>query len=464
MVLMEQPICALSTPMGSGGISVIRLSGKEILTLTNPLFRSIDLINSEANKVFFGKFRDLQHVVIDEVLVTIFRGPKSYTGEDSIEISCHCNRLIIEKILSVLNSLGIRLAVAGEFTKRAFLNGKLDLTQAEAVADLIHANNEYAVKNSLNILDGKLSKIVGEIRQQMIKTAGLLEIDLDFSEDDLDLVDMAIVQKYIDTSINMITSFLKKSDELRFLNEGIKLSIVGLPNAGKSSLLNALLGKNRAIVSDIEGTTRDTIEELINLNGLSIRLIDTAGIRESSDKIEKLGVEISYSSIDKSDCIILVVDSLKGFTSKDKDILDYAANQKKKVLIAFNKSDLKVIDLNELIDFDDFDESEKCAFIKISAKTEFQLDELKNEITRLFHLDQIEANDDLVVSNLRHELALKNSLEFLNKAKMAIDSNFGNELISLDLRSAIDELSVVTGEIKSTDVLNDVFANFCIGK
>mgnify|MGYP000223744866 CR=1 FL=1 len=450
---MEAPICALSTPMGSGGIAVIRISGTDIFSKINPLFKAVDLQKSEANKVYFGKFRDQSGTIIDEVLLTVFHNPKSYTGEDSIEISCHCNRLIIEAILTALNSVGIRLAEAGEFTKRAFLNGKLDLTQAEAVADLIHANTSYASKNALNILDGKLSRIVNEMRQQMIKTAGLLEIDLDFSEDDLDLVDMNIVKKYIQTSIDMMTSFLQTSNELRFVNEGVKLAIVGQPNAGKSSLLNALLGKDRAIVSDIEGTTRDTIEESIYLNGLLIRLIDTAGIRESSDKIEQIGVEISFSSIDKSDCVVLVVDSVKGFSEEDQKIYSYAQSQGKKVIIAFNKADLKVMK-----------PSKYPNSIQVSAKTEYHLDALKEEIVSLFQLDKLEANDDLVVSNLRHELALKNAISFLENATHAIDSGFGNEIISFDIRSAIDELGAVTGEIKSVDVLNDIFANFCIGK
>lgn len=450
---MSHSICALSTPMGTGGIAVIRVSGENIFKQINPFFKSVDLEQSEANKVYFGKFRTISGDIIDEVLLTVFHSPRSYTGENSVEISCHCNRIIIEKIIKTLNSAEINLAVAGEFTQRAFLNGKLDLTQAEAVADLIHANNEYAVKNSLNILDGKLSNIVDEMRQKMIQTAGLLEIDLDFSEDDLDLVDLNIVKKYINQSIDMIRSFLKKSDELRFVNEGIKLAIVGQPNAGKSSLLNTLLGKSRAIVSDIEGTTRDTVEETINLSGLTVRLIDTAGIRKSSDTIESIGVEISYESINKSDCVLLLIDSLKGFTEEDKSILEYAKSKNKKVILVFNKSDLKVVDTSEFEDV-----------IKISAKTEYHIAELKQKIVSIFQLDQLEANDDLVVSNLRHELALKNAISFLEKAIVAIDSGYGNEIISFDIRSAIDELGIVTGEIKSTDVLNDIFANFCIGK
>jgi tRNA modification GTPase len=458
--MFDDDICALATPMGSGGISVIRVSGKNIFKKVRPFFRAKNLENAKTHKIYYGNFRDLEKNIIDDVLISVFHAPKSYTGENSLEISTHCNRIIIEKILKTLESANIRMAEAGEFTKRAFINGKLDLTQAEAVSDLISANNEYSLKNSRNILHGKLSKIVKNMRSQMLEIAGLLEIDLDFGEDDLDVVDLSLVEKKIDKSIHTIESFVKSSSELRFVNQGIKLAIVGQPNAGKSSLLNAILGHSRAIVSDIEGTTRDSVEEVVNLNGLSVRLIDTAGIRRSSDTIEQMGVERSFSSIDKSDLVLIVIDAKKGFDKKDMQILNHANEKDKKSIIAFNKIDL--IGKKQSLIFDEFPKG--TISIEISAKNDKNIDILKNEIVKLFHLESLETNDDIVITNLRHEIALNNALNFLKNAKTAINSSFGNEMIAFDIRQAIDELGTVTGEISSNDVLNNIFSNFCIGK
>lgn len=450
---MNDSICALSTAIGNAGIAIIRLSGSSIFQEVNEYFSAIDLEKSEANKVYFGHFLDSNKQKIDDVLLSVFHTPKSFTGENVIEISCHSNRIIIESILSTLHQSGIRLAEAGEFTKRAFLNDKMDLSQAEAVADLISATNKHAVTNALRILDGKLSKIVSKMREKMIQTAGLLEIDLDFSEDDLDIVDMKTVKKYINESIDLIHSFIKQSSEQRFIIDGIRLAIVGKANAGKSSVLNLLLGKERAIVSDIEGTTRDTVEETINLNGLTVRLIDTAGIRQSNDEIEKIGVSMSYKAIENSDCVILLIDSEKGFSDDDQGILDYAKHYDKKVIIAFNKSDLKSLDLSKYTDA-----------IAISAKTGDALEQLKEKIESFFQIEQLEADENIIVSNLRHELALKETALFLEQAKTAIHHGLGNEIISIDIRQAIEELSKVTGQISTNDILNTVFSNFCIGK
>lgn len=448
---MNDAICALATPLGSGGIAVIRVSGDNIFDKLNSLFPKKNILTIKKNTAAYTSIHDEQMKKIDDVVLLKFNGPNSFTGEDVVEISCHCNRIIIEHILSELNKKDIRLAEPGEFSKRAFLNQKIDLTQAESIAALIEANNEYAVNNALNILDGKLSTIIEEMRQKLIQTAGLLEIDLDFSEEDLDLVDRNVVSKYIHQSIDMISAFIKKSDELRFVNDGIRLAIVGQPNAGKSSLLNVLLGKNRAIVSDIEGTTRDTIEEILSINGIPVKLIDTAGIRNSEDQIEKMGVQMSYQMIDKSDCVLLVVDSVKGLTEFDHQILSHVDQRNKKRIIVYNK-----IDLNP-----DLKQHEG---ICVSSIYEQGIVELKNQIISLFQTTELETSETIVVSNIRHKLALETAIACLNKAKLAIQSGYGNEIISIDIRDAIDELGKITGEITNNDILNDIFANFCIGK
>jgi tRNA modification GTPase len=446
-----KPICALASPLGRGGIAIIRISGSNVFKLVSVFFKKLDLESLQPNTIHFARFID-SNKVIDEIMIAKFRSPKSYTGEDMLEISCHCNRIIVESILSSLHQKGIILAEPGEFTKRAFLNGKMDLSQAEAISDLIHGTNEIAVQNSLNILQGKLSRIVSEMKDQMLKIAGLLEIDLDFSEEDLDLVDRKIVQKKIAESIETIDRFIKKSSELRYLNEGIHLAIVGKPNAGKSSLLNAILGRDRAIVSDIEGTTRDRIEEQYNLDGIPVKLVDTAGIRDTEDKIEKLGVNLSYKSIEQSDCVILVVDSLKGISPEDQAIIGFMEKKNKKYIIVYNKSDL-----NEV-------KTDMQNSISVSALKENNIELLKDLIKSILEITNIDESQDIIISNLRHELALKNAVSFLEKANSAIENGFGNEIIAVDIRDAITELAVVTGEISSTDVLNNIFANFCIGK
>ena len=450
MVKAMHPICALASPLGRAGIAIIRISGQNIFEIVSKFLKNFQLESLDANSIHFARF--FNERLIDEVMVSKFTSPKSYTGEDMIEISCHCNRIIVENILSSLHDVGIKLAEPGEFTKRAFLNGKMDLNQAEAITDLIHGTNEIAVQNSLNILQGKLSKIVVEMKEQMLKIAGLLEIDLDFSEEDLDLVDHQIVKKKINQSIETISKFIKKSSELRYLNEGINLAIVGRPNAGKSSLLNAILGRERAIVSDIEGTTRDRIEEQFNLDGIPVRMADTAGIRDTNDKIEKLGVNLSYKSIEQADLVILVIDSTKGFSEEDNEINQFMIKNKKAFITVFNKSDIQEV------------KHEEKNKISVSALKERNIEALKTLIKSSLEIKEVDDSEDIIISNLRHELALKNAILFLEKATLAIESGFGNEIIALDIKDAIAELSVVTGEISSADILNDIFANFCIGK
>ena len=450
---LNDPICAPATPLGRGGISVIRVSGLSIFKRCKPLFTGIDLSVAEGNRVYFGHWLNSDGIAIDEVLVTVFHNPRSYTGEDVLEISSHCNRIIVERIIESLTDHHIRIADPGEFTKRAFINGKLDLSQAEAVADLIEAGNHYAADNAFHILQGRLSQIVADMRDDLIQTAGLLEIDLDFSEEDLDIVDVEAVNQRLMQIISNMNAFLKRSDELRFINDGIRLCIVGQPNAGKSSLLNVLLGRDRAIVSDIAGTTRDTIEELINWDELTVRLIDTAGIRQTTDQIEKIGVDYAYQTIDQADCVVLVVDSQAGYQEDDHLILKYAIAQEKRVIVALNKTDLTAAP--------DIDHPHTVA---ISAKDESGIDELKSMIITVYQANTIREDESIVVTNLRHDAVIRRAILNLERAQEAIKQNLGNPMIAADIREAIDELGEITGEISNTDILNRIFSSFCIGK
>ncbi len=450
-IFSEDIITALATPPGEGAVSVIRLSGEGCALVADKIFRGkILLSEAPANTIHYGKILDKNNKIIDDVLVSVFKEPHSYTGEDSVEISTHGNPLIVEKILGELVFAGARLAEPGEFTKRAFLNGRIDLAQAEAVAEIISARTEASLRGARNQLNGALSKKVNSLRESLIDIISLEELELDFAEEDLEFIpDEKIVSK-LNGVVSEIDELLETYDFGRIIRDGVNVAIVGKPNVGKSSLLNYLLKESRAIVSETPGTTRDVIREEIKIDGYLFRLFDTAGIRETADDIEKEGVLRSREAIEQSDFVIFLNDSTIGL---DIDVYESLLEIKKKdkIIVVANKSDLV----------------ERSAFpadLNISAKT-------GKGIKELFQIMKSRAIDSksytektAIVSNLRHFNALKSSKEALESAKKTISKGFSQEFVALDIRSALEALNEIIGVVTTDDMLNNIFDKFCIGK
>lgn len=448
---INDTICAVATGNNPGAIGVIRVSGKDAKDIVAKHF-SRNLTNAESHRSYFGLF-SLEGELIDEVLLTFFQTGKSYTGEETIEIACHGSRYIQEKILSALLKSGCRLAEPGEFTKRAFVNGKLDLSQAEAVADLIASSSKASHDLALRQLRGGLSNTLKELREKLINFASLVELELDFSEEDVEFAD----RKELVALVKEVLEYLEKtrdSFELgNAIKEGVPVAIVGAPNTGKSTLLNLLLGEDRAIVSDIAGTTRDVIEETINIGGILFRLIDTAGIRESEDVIESIGIERSKKSIDKAKVVICMADAsdAQNLVEVDRwgDELK-VTHQQKHILKVANKRDLST-------------EKGSDRFTYISAKSGDGVEDLKNEL--ISSVEQgYDLENDLILTNLRHKEAMDKTIDSLSAAYNGLVSGVSGDFVAMDIRRAMFHLGSITGEISTDDLLGNIFANFCIGK
>jgi len=460
-------VCAIATPAGVGGIAVIRISGSESFTILNKIFykdfrnsNPFNISTSDANKIFHGYIFDVDEQ-IDEVLVSVFKSPNSFTGEDTIEISCHGGFFIAGKIISLLNKLGIRIAEPGEFSKRAFLNGKIDLSQAEAIADLITSATDSAHKTSLSQLEGSLSSYIKSVREELIKITSLVELELDFAEEDVEFVNKKEVKEKISNVILELNRIISTYITGKIIKEGVNLVIAGKPNSGKSSLFNFFLNSERAIVSNIAGTTRDFIEENILIKGILFKLTDTAGIRVSKDEIESEGIKRSYEKIKNSDLVIYLVDS----NSKQVDIIDSIEYFKtyfdlNKSILVFSKSDLEN-------DFEFIEQiiPENINYHKISIKDISAIDSLKVAMIEKLHLTNItNESDKLIITNLRHKNCLEKTVNSLSEALITIDSGMSGEYISLDLRNSLNSLAEITGEFTNDDILNSIFLNFCIGK
>lgn len=448
---INDTICAVATGNNPGAIGVIRVSGKEAKEIVANHF-SRDLSNAESHKSYFGLF-SLEGELIDEVLLTFFQTGKSYTGEETIEIACHGSRYIQEKILSALLKSGCRLAEPGEFTKRAFVNGKLDLSQAEAVADLIASSSKASHDLALRQLRGGLSNTLKELREKLINFASLVELELDFSEEDVEFAD----RKELVALVKEVLEYLEKtrdSFELgNAIKEGVPVAIVGAPNTGKSTLLNLLLGEDRAIVSDIAGTTRDVIEETINIGGILFRLIDTAGIRESEDVIESIGIERSKKSIDKAKVVICMADASDSTNLVEVDSWGdelKVTHQQKHILKVANKLDLST-------------EKGSDRFTYISAKSGDGVEELKKKLVSSVE-QGYDLENDLILTNLRHKEAMDKTIESLSAAYNGLVSGVSGDFVAMDIRQAMFHLGSITGEISTDDLLGNIFANFCIGK
>ena len=453
-------IAAISTSTGNSGIGIIRVSGDEAIEIVNKIFKSNKegkrLINVKSHTVNYGNIVDGDKV-LDQVLVLVMKNPHSYTGEDTVEIDCHGGMLILKKVLDLVIKNGAKSAAPGEFTKRAFLNGRLDLSQAEAVMDLINSQNDFALNSSIEQLKGGVSKKIKEIRSDVIYHIAFIESALDDPEHiSLDGYDNEI-SEMINKNISKIKKMIDTFDNGRIMKEGIKTVILGKPNAGKSSLLNRMLGEERAIVTDIEGTTRDTLEENINLNGLSLKIIDTAGIRNTDDKVEQIGVNKAKEIAEGADLIIYVVDGSKDIDENDKVILEIIKN--KKVIVLLNKTDI-----DRVVDIEQLNEIPKEDIIEFSAKAGLGMDELEEKIKDMFYSGEITFNDQVYITNARHKEALENSYNSLLKVKESVDAGMPEDFYSIDLMDAYEQLGLIIGESVEDDLVNEIFSKFCMGK
>ena len=448
----DDTIVALATPPGVGAIGVIRLSGKKSFDIINELFPSKDLREQPTHTLHVGFIKD-EEKTLDEAVVSLFRGPKSYTGEDVVEISCHGSPFLQQQVLDACIRKGARVARAGEFTFRAFLNGKLDLSQAEAVADLIASNSEASHKTALNNIRGGFSHVLKNLREELIKFSALIELELDFSQEDVEFADRKQLRDLLD-KLTWTTDQLLESFKLgNVIRNGVQVAIIGKPNAGKSTLLNTLLNENRAIVSEIAGTTRDTIEELLNIDGIIFRLVDTAGIREhTSDVIEKIGVERSFEKMHQSDVVVYLFDvnevSMEGLRREEEK---------------FAKKDLNYLLVANKIDEPSASLRLNDAIIKISAKNGTGIDELKKKLVEKVTGGSLNL-ENTIVTNARHYEALSELKKSLDDIREGMRNNLSGDLIALDIRRCLHFLGEITGEITHEDQLDFIFSKFCIGK
>jgi len=459
-------ITAISTAPGIGGIAVIRVSGKDALQYTDAIFvskkKSFSLLQQEANTVTFGNVVDKQHVDIDEVLVTVFKSPHSFTGEDVVEISCHGSLFVQQKILQLLLEQGCVLAGPGEFTQRAFMNGKMDLSQAEAVADLIASNSASSHRMAMNQMRGGFSNELLKLRTQLLNFVSLIELELDFNEEDVEFADRSKLRS-LATDIEKLIARLADSFQVgNALKNGIPVALVGETNVGKSTLLNLLLNEEKAIVSEIHGTTRDVIEDLVNINGISFRFIDTAGIRDTKDKIESMGIERTYQKIEQASIILWIVDCTQ-LTEHMEWLTERIAKRAegKKVILVFNKIDKIAEDEREVLDqlFQQF----KGERIYISAKEHINTEGLQNALVLAAQLPTINPGD-VVVNNVRHYEALQNALKAIQRVIAGIDSGISGDFLYQDIRECMHFLGEITGAISNDEILGNIFGKFCIGK
>ena len=452
---MEDTIAAIATTMGVSAINIIKISGKDAIKIVDKIF-SKDLTKVKGNTITYGFIKDNDEI-IDEVMVSVFLSPKSYTREDVVEINSHGGIIVTNKIFSLVLENGARQAEGGEFLKRAFLNGRIDLSEAEAVEDLIESKNEMARKLSVKNLSGDLSKKIKNMRAILIKILSNIEVNIDYPEyeDSLEITN-DLIKEDISNIKQDINRIIDNSDKALTIKNGINVGIIGSPNTGKSSLLNKLLGEEKAIVTDIEGTTRDVVEGSIIIDGLMLNLIDTAGIRKSNDIVEKIGISKSYEIIEKSDLILFLFDNNKLINEEEKELINNLKEKKNKVIVVINKIDLdSKIDTTLLSDFN---------IVNISIKNNTGLDELKNKIKEMFEFENINIDDFTYVSNARSIALLKKCLDIINNIENAIKDNILIDMVELDIKELYDTLGEITGESYKEELLDEMFKRFCLGK
>jgi len=453
-------IVAIATVLGEGGISIIRVSGEKSLDIVSSIFKgknekNLKDINPYSMKYGFIIERETGDV-LDEVLVTFMKGPRSFTAEDTVEINCHGGVVATKRILEEVIKGGARVADPGEFTKRAFLNGRIDLSQAEAVIDIIRAKTELSMKSAVQQSEGRVSREINNIREKLLGIIAHIEATVDYPEDDLEEMTAEKVSVKLDDILRDITTILNTAEEGKIIREGLSTVIVGKPNVGKSSLLNSLLMEKRAIVTEIPGTTRDVIEEYISIDGVPVKIIDTAGIRETEDLVEKIGVEKSKEKIEDADLIILMLDLSRELDDEDREIIDYIKD--KKYIILLNKSDL-----GGKISREEIKNLNSQYVIETSAKTGQGLVALKNCIKELFFSGKVQSKD-LIITNTRHKEALIRGKEHCIQALNALRNTFAIDLASIDIRNAWSSLGEITGDTLEEDIIDKIFSEFCLGK
>ena len=460
-MIQNDTICALSTPAGSGAIGVIRLSGEKSIHLVEEIFVGKKLSSQQTQSLHFGKIMDGKEV-IDEVMLSLFKAPKSYTGENVVEISCHGSSYILTQVIQLLLEKGARLANPGEFTQRAFLNGKMDLAQAEAVADLIASESKAAHDIALNQMRGGFSKKIQELRNELIQFTSLIELELDFGEEDVEFADRDDLKALVDKLLQMIHQLVASFSTGNVMKNGIPVAIVGQPNVGKSTLLNALLNEEKAIVSEIAGTTRDSIEDTVNIGGLTFRFIDTAGIRETEDVIESIGIKRTFQMVEKAALILYLVDAVNDTKEEIEKSIDLIRSK-------FKAGDKQLIVLANKIDQGELSQlktkfSDKEEVLYISALQQKGLDVLSSRL-EIIAKQKMKSGNDVIVSNARHHQALKTAGEALQRVRDGLEQNITGDFLAMDIRQALHYLGEITGTIEiDRDILGNIFSKFCIGK
>lgn len=453
-----ETIAAISTATGNGGIGIIRMSGKECFNILEKIFRPIKRSeNISGYTIKYGHIMDEDNIV-DEVLVSYFKAPKSYTTENMCEINSHGGFIVERRILELCLKNGAELAEPGEFTKRAFLNGRIDLVQAESIIDLINSKSEKEAKASISQLEGNLSKNINSIKSELLDLMADVEASIDYPEYDIE----EVTNKKILQALDKVESHLKKLNKTfkngKILREGIKTAIIGKPNAGKSSLLNTILNEERAIVSETKGTTRDTIEEYVTIEGITLKLIDTAGIRETNDEIEKIGVEKSKKLINEAELVIAIFDGTKDLSEEDYEILNLI--ESKNAIILLNKMDIKDFELDK----NDTIKKSGKEIIKISARNGDNIDILYRSIANMYKINDIELDNGEIVTNIRHKNQIDESLKSIEKTRETVYNNMPVDIIEIYLKQILSDLGKITGDDISEDIINEIFSKFCLGK
>ena len=460
-MLLNDTIAAISTPIGVGGIGIIRISGEEAISIVDKIFKPVSkkpLRDTDSHTINYGHIVSSSGKVIDEVLVMLMRAPRTFTREDVVEINCHGGPVPLNAVLMEVIQAGARLAENGEFTKRAFLNGRIDLAQVEAIMDIIEAKTELSLNQAVNQLEGRLSKTIKNYQDMLLQIIARIEVSIDYPEYDQDEPITEDFDKELRDILQELRKLLQTADTGKMIRDGVKTAIVGRPNVGKSSLLNALLEENKAIVTDIPGTTRDIVEAYLNIEGIPFLLLDTAGIRETTDVVEKIGVEKSRNSIEEADLVLMLIDSSSGLLEKDIEILNQVRD--KKVIYVLNKTDLHSHITQEILDA----QLNNGKVVKISAKQGSGLNELRQAMKEFIITNNTVVSDEATISNQRQKQALINAIKSLDKVVEAIEMGLPEDCLAIDLHDAYGHLGMIVGEALKDEIINELFSRFCLGK